>query len=70
MICDMFEFHQVIDFMPVNAQDMTKGRGWLIRELQVVRGKMIFQVECCPKFNYGRDRHETKIVTHGARFIS
>lgn len=61
---------QVIDFMPVSEGDTTKGTGWLVRELQVVRGEMTFQVECCPAFNYGRDQHEVKLVTHGARFIS
>jgi hypothetical protein len=46
------------------------GHGWLIRELEVVRGKMYFEIECCPAFNYARDPHEVTIVSHGARFKS
>jgi len=58
---------QVIDYMPVGSA-CRAGHGWLIRELECVRGKMYFEVECEPAFNYGRDAHEVQIVTHGARF--
>lgn len=62
---------QVTDFMPVKNAGVTMlEHGWLIRELEVVRGRMYFRVECCPKFNWGRDEHETNIVSHGARFKS
>ena len=60
---------QVSDFMPVGPR-CTEGHNWLVRELEVVRGKMYFEVECQPAFNYGRDPHETIILTHGARFKS
>jgi len=60
---------QVSDFMPVGAK-CEQGHGWLVRELEVVRGKMYFEVECQPAFNYARDAHETIILTHGARFKS
>ena len=55
--------------MPV-GKACSKGHGWLIRELEVVRGKMYFEVECVPAFNYARDPHEVQILTHGARFKS
>lgn len=58
---------QVIDYMPV-GKACREGHGWLIRELECVRGKMYFEVICEPAFNYGRDAHEVQIVTHGARF--
>jgi len=60
---------QVIDYMPV-GKACAAGHGWLIRELECVRGKMYFEVECQPAFNYARDPHEVQIVTHGARFKS
>lgn len=60
---------QVIDYMPVGKQ-CRLGHGWLIRELECVRGKMYFEVECQPAFNYARDAHEVQIVSHGARFKS
>jgi len=53
--------------MPVGKQ-CKDGFGWIIRELEVVRGKMYFEVECCPAFNYGRDAAEVQILSHGARF--
>ena len=60
---------QVSDFMPVGPR-CAEGHAWLVRELEVVRGKMYFEVECQPAFNYARDPHETIILTHGARFKS
>jgi len=60
---------QVSDFMPVGPK-CAEGHGWLVRELEVVRGKMYFEVECQPAFNYGRDQHEVQILSHGARFKS
>lgn len=58
---------QVTDYMPVGKQCRT-GHGWLIREIECVRGKTYFEVECQPAFNYARDPHEVQLVTHGARF--
>lgn len=60
---------QITDFMPVK-QSTIHGHehGYLVRELEVVRGKMCFQVECVPRFDYAREEHELQIVTHGARF--
>jgi GH15 family glucan-1,4-alpha-glucosidase len=55
--------------MPVGKQ-CRAGHGWLIREIECVRGKTYFEVECEPAFNYARDPHEVQIVTHGARFKS
>ncbi|KAL7410623.1 glycoside hydrolase family 15 protein [Mrakia frigida] len=35
---------------------------WLIRRVEVIRGKMTFRVECAPAFDYARATHKTEIV--------
>ena len=60
---------QVMDFMPV-GQLKERVKRWLVRDLQVVRGQMTFQVELSPAFNYARDEHEVEIDRFGCRFIS
>jgi GH15 family glucan-1,4-alpha-glucosidase len=52
------------DFMPVGGVQQ------LIRRVVCVRGEMHFQVECEPRFNYGRDQHDTVISAGGALFRS
>lgn len=57
--------------MPVGAGDtIAYADGWLVRELEVVRGKMYFEVECKPAFNYARTPHKIELLSHGARFIT
>ena len=60
---------QVMDYMPVGALKESAKR-WLVRELHVVRGRMCFQVELVPAFNYARDEHVVVIEEYGCRFIS
>jgi len=60
---------QVVDYMPVGPGN-EMAQGWLVRELEVVRGKMYFEIECQPAFNYARDPHEVQILAFGARFKS
>ena len=55
---------EVHDFMPVG------GRQQLIRRVVCVRGEMTFRLECEPRFDYGRDRHETVLAAGGALFRS
>jgi hypothetical protein len=69
---------QISDFMVVRDPDTPvsrktcagkcKEQGWILREVEVIRGRSYFQVECCPAFNYARDSHRVEILTHGARF--
>jgi GH15 family glucan-1,4-alpha-glucosidase len=55
---------EVHDFMPIG------GRQRLIRRVVGVRGEIRFGLECEPRFNYGRDAHETSVSARGARFRS
>ena len=53
---------EVIDFMPI-AGDQATDRHRLVRMVRVVRGRMRFRIDCQPRFNYGRDGHETEVTS-------
>jgi GH15 family glucan-1,4-alpha-glucosidase len=55
---------EVHDFMPLD------GKQRLIRRVVCVRGEITFRLECEPRFDYGRDRHETVVIAGGALFRS
>ena len=59
---------EVQDFMPVvsSARQPTS----LVRCVLCVRGYVAFQVEVEPRFDYGRQVHETSLHKHGAVFES
>ena len=59
---------EVIDFMPMGADGACAPDGCLIRWVRALRGTVRFRLECCPAFNYARDRHTTRIVKGGAHF--
>ncbi|MER7959672.1 glycoside hydrolase family 15 protein [Streptomyces sp. NPDC096030] len=49
---------EVVDFMPVNEQpDVATDRHRMVRAMRVVRGTLTFQVQCRPRFDYGRAPH-------------
>ncbi|WP_346534392.1 glycoside hydrolase family 15 protein [Micromonospora sp. DPT] len=60
---------ELVDFMPV-AGDQPTDRHRLVRMLRMVRGTMRFRVDCQPRFNYGRDRHELDDYPEGHVFRS
>jgi GH15 family glucan-1,4-alpha-glucosidase len=60
---------ELIDFMPV-AGDRATNRHRLVRMVRVVRGRLRFEIDCQPRFNYGRDEHETEVSANGAVFRS
>jgi GH15 family glucan-1,4-alpha-glucosidase len=59
---------EVEDFMPIHRDP--HHRRQLIRRVLVVRGQMSFRVECEPRFDYARDRHEVEVRDRGALFHS
>ena len=61
---------QVTDYMPVGLPEGDPRRHQVVRRVQTVRGSMSFRMECCPAFNYGRDKHETVLLDEGACFHS
>lgn len=63
---------EVIDFMPIEADDTTEAAHFhqIYRMVKVVRGEVEFRLECVPAFNYGRNSHRVSIESAGALFIS
>jgi GH15 family glucan-1,4-alpha-glucosidase len=60
---------EVIDFMPV-AEGPATDRHRVVRIVRVVRGSMRFIMEAQPRFDYGRAKHETRVMDQGAVFSS
>src|SRR3954464_15222512 len=61
---------EVQDFMPIDKAEMTLHRHRLIRRVIVVRGRLEFQIEVQPRFDYGRAEHEVEMHPHGVLFRS
>ena len=59
---------EVVDFMPVSSSTVATDRHRLVRMVRCVRGQMSFQVDCAPRFDYGREPHETHLGDDGAVF--
>jgi GH15 family glucan-1,4-alpha-glucosidase len=60
---------EIIDFMPLpDDPRRVTARHDLIRLVHVVRGRMRFEIECAPRFDYGRLGHELRVEPHGAVF--
>jgi GH15 family glucan-1,4-alpha-glucosidase len=57
---------QITDYMPVHEGEERHSE--IVRHLHVVRGRMHFDVECRPGFDYARADHETVITPRGAVF--
>jgi GH15 family glucan-1,4-alpha-glucosidase len=55
---------EVQDFMPVGGEQR------LVRRVVCIRGELRFRLDCQPRFNYGRDEHETAFSERGALFRS
>ncbi|MGN6132775.1 MAG: trehalase-like domain-containing protein, partial [Nocardioidaceae bacterium] len=58
---------EVVDFMPV-AGAVASSRHRLVRLVRCVRGRMAFAIELAPRFDYGREPHETHLTESGAVF--
>jgi hypothetical protein len=53
---------EVIDFMVPETRPTGRARDLLVRRARAVRGRATFELACHPAFDYGRLRHEVKIV--------
>jgi GH15 family glucan-1,4-alpha-glucosidase len=61
---------ELIDFMPMGEAAQHEHTREVLRRVRVVRGRMAFQLECFPAFNYGRDAHTTRLIPGGASFLT
>jgi GH15 family glucan-1,4-alpha-glucosidase len=59
---------EVIDFMPVHDPQHASDRHRLVRAVRCVRGELQFELECAPRFDYGRQPHELELTESGAVF--
>ncbi len=58
---------EVVDFMPVTSATVASTHR-IVRMVRCVRGQMTFAVDVAPRFDYGRERHETHMAKAGAVF--
>src|SRR5687767_12137664 len=58
---------QVVDFMPTAGSTATESHR-LARMVQCVRGRMSFQIDVAPRFDYGRQPHRVEVTDEGAVF--
>ncbi|MGH2636191.1 MAG: glycoside hydrolase family 15 protein [Actinomycetota bacterium] len=61
---------EVVDFMPVADPERATENHLLIRLVRVVRGEMSFLIECEPRFDYGRAKHDITSIENGVLFRS
>lgn len=59
---------EVVDFMPIAGTAVASDRHQLVRLLRCVRGEMSFAVDIAPRFDYGREPHETQVSGDGVVF--
>ena len=58
---------EVVDFMPVTNGTVASTHR-IVRMVRCVRGQMTFALDIAPRFDYGRDPHETHVTDDGAVF--
>jgi GH15 family glucan-1,4-alpha-glucosidase len=59
---------ELTDFMPVTSGGTATTRHRLVRMLRCVRGQVTFAVDIAPRFDYGRESHETHLADDGIVF--
>jgi pentatricopeptide repeat protein len=60
---------EVVDFMPPAGKQPTANHK-ILRMVRCVRGRIAFEVDIAPRFDYGRKQHETRLVEPGAVFVT
>ena len=58
---------EVVDFMPVTGTKATD-RHRIVRMVRCMRGEMTFEIDLAPRFDYGREPHETHLGDDGVVF--
>jgi GH15 family glucan-1,4-alpha-glucosidase len=61
---------EVQDFMPVAQTIAGEHRQQLVRRVLAVRGQVGFELDCSPRFDYGRAEHTVERRQHGVLFRS
>ena len=58
---------EVVDFMPISGSVPTE-RHRLVRLVRCIRGRMTFDIDIAPRFDYAREAHEVHLTDSGAVF--
>ena len=58
---------EVIDFMPVQTGAATDVHD-IVRAVRATRGQVRFRLECQPRFDYAREKHEVQVTDTGVVF--
>jgi GH15 family glucan-1,4-alpha-glucosidase len=61
---------EIEDFMPAGISAAPRWHDQVVRRVKVVRGQVVFHVECHPAFDYARVTPTTEVSRHGATFYS
>ncbi len=61
---------ELVDFMPIENPDIPTNTHRLARGVRVTRGELAFRLECEPRLDYGRQRHQLSVTSEGAVFES
>ena len=59
---------EVADFMPIANPAFASDRHQLVRMFRCIRGEMTFALDIAPRFDYGRESHETHVTEDGVVF--
>ena len=59
---------EVVDFMPIANPAFASDRHQLVRMFRCIRGEMTFALDIAPRFDYGRESHETHVTEDGVVF--
>jgi GH15 family glucan-1,4-alpha-glucosidase len=60
---------ELLDFMPPTGRQATDNHR-LVRLMRCVRGRINFEADIAPRFDYGRQSHETHVTEHGVVFVN
>jgi GH15 family glucan-1,4-alpha-glucosidase len=60
---------QVVDFMPPAGSVSTENHR-IVRIVQCVRGRMTFEIDVAPRFDYGRQSHRLETTENGGVFTA
>ena len=61
---------EVVDFMPVTRGTQATENHRIVRLLRCVRGRMEFDLDIAPRFDYGRQPHKVNVSENGVVFES
>ncbi|MBO0874047.1 MAG: glycoside hydrolase family 15 protein, partial [Pseudonocardia sp.] len=61
---------EVVDYMPISNPRQATDHHRLVRMLRCVRGRMEFEIEIAPRFDYGRRPHQAQLAGNGIVFVS